>query len=144
MAQLIEVENPGSAVEDNGNEVSDAAVVGASEPEAEQQPKARGLYFVRIPKPKTDDIAEIKSQQAEFQALVAKLKAMNAKLTAKRVSPDLLSPVPHTPLPTELMVSEKLWTFGVPLSFLASTVCVHLQHRMRCVGSAAKWLRHAG
>jgi hypothetical protein len=93
MAQLIEVENPSSAAEDNGNEVSDA-VVGASEPEAEQQPKARGLYFVRIPKPKTDDIQEIKNHQGEFQALVAKLKAMNAKLTAKRVSPDLRPPVP--------------------------------------------------
>ncbi len=55
-----------------------------AEPAVEPPMVARGLYLVRVPKPPVDE-SLVKRLQADFQAHITKLKAMNAKCQAQRV-----------------------------------------------------------
>eukprot|EP00955_Chlamydomonas_euryale_P018803 200676-Chlamydomonas_euryale.AAC.14 len=52
--------------------------------EAQAAPEAAKLYFVRMPRPPMDD-TKLKKLQAEFQAHIADIKAINTRLAAKRV-----------------------------------------------------------
>ncbi len=76
-----------NGVHENGvaDLVDQPAENGTAAVDAIVEPAPRGLYFVRIPKPPMDD-TQLKKLQAEFQAHVTKLKGINAKLAAKRVS----------------------------------------------------------
>lgn len=71
-------EDPVLVVEEQGAPVLE-------QPGKVDESRRTAIYWVRVPKPPVNDDL-LKGLQAEFQAQVAKLKVLNVKLGAKRVS----------------------------------------------------------